>query len=375
MASTLAEDRLYADTHGHNTSANLNRRRRNLAKLLQPVAEHDSLAGDSIQRAAARQLNSLDDVDAYLDSDVNNTLSARLTGWTAAIEDPVRGPDGLLCDPAVVITFAGDPSLRVAAIALTDRARAGSVHRFTLPDPGRIAELVSFGVAARDARAATVVAADAWALTLRVSAELASVARCDEPGTCGEDLLAAWVHHTELDHRVRLGRDELVERVLVRYPPGGGTNLDYDEFADHAPYEPFAIWDPGNATLHIAHSGPDPAADDAEPVIVASVDNQAAEHPASAQAVAEAAISTLRAQLDDRDERIAVLYDPTAPLGGLRCDLCEPDVALIDAAMRPPRTASLGLVESSSRDRRSGLDWAEDVPDRTRSRLSPALSL
>lgn len=371
MARTLADDRLHADTHSQNTTADLNRQRSHLVSSLHSVTNHDVLAADSAQRSAARRFDNHHAISAYLDHDVDPALARRVPGWTASIADPVRGPDGLLPDPAVVIHRVDDATVRVAAIALSvpRPIRTAADERFTLPDPARIADLAQFGIAAHQARLSTAAAADTWELTVRVCDQLAAVTRHADPRTPGEELLEEWVRHTELDDFVHDAA------VAVRYPPGGGTNLDYEEFANHQPYKAFAIWELGNAAVHIAHSGPDPRADGAEPVIVASIDNQAAEHPASARAVAQAAISTLRAQLDDRDnQRVPVLYDPTAALSGLRCTLCEPDVALIDAPMRPPRSASLGLVETANPQRPSQLDWAENLPARTRSRPSPALS-
>ncbi len=322
-----------------------------------------------IDRDTPASFDTLEDLRQHLANRVAPDIAHHRPGWTIDVFDSgaVCGPDGPLDAPTVAVHHAEDPDIHAAAITLPPNAYAVP-HRHT------IVEISNLGVDAYNALQRTEAAAVTWDLTARVARQIADLVDAGDAERDGADVLQAWVNLQ--DEGYYAGYD----RLLVRYPPGGGTNLDDTEFAEHPPWQSFAIWDAGNATLHTAHSGPDPTRRDAEPDIVASIDDQSAIHHDSVGAVAEAAARTLRDQIPATTHpqpwiavtnTVPVLHDTSGGALPLRCCITEPDASLIDAPLRPPRRVGLGLVADPSAP--GGIGWAADTP--TTARDCPDLAL
>ena len=317
------------------------------------------------------RFDTLDRLQAHLANHVAPEIEHHRAGWTVSVFEPeaVCGPNGLLRGPAVAVHRAQDPDVHAAAVPIRHGALA-------LPHLHTMREIANLGVDAFDAAERTVAAAGVWDVTARVAAQLGEIVDGGSTERDGVDVLQAWVNLTDDGYYAAAA-----DSISVRYAPGGGTNLDADDLAEHHPWERFAIWEPGNTTLHIAHSGPDPAGDNAQPDIVASIDDQSALRADSVRVVAAAAALTLRDQLSGRLHYqswlstvpqlvVPAFYDPAAKALPLRCLIAEPDVSLVDAALRPPHHTGLGLVADP--DAYAGVGWAADPPAESR---SPELAL
>ena len=337
------------------------------------LEERHSRTLDYCDRDTPTRFDTLDQIKAHLSTRIAPDIAHHRPGWGIDVVEAatVRGPQGALAYPAVVIHHAQNLHSHAAAIALRSEP-------YAVPHSHTIREVAILGVDAFNARVRTAAAAQAWETTSRIAGEIAHladefagphaahmayVAAVDAAPGDGAALLQAWVHCTGYGY-FSDDQPPIVTRHAVNDDAHLGGRL----------WEPFTIWDPANATLQIAHL--DTSADGAPPRVIAALDHQSALNAASARAVASAAALTLHDELkpglsglswdsDTVEPIVPVLYDPESPGVRLRCHITEPDVALIEGAMRPPRNASLGLIADPSDPTRHAI-WAARLPDPSR---------
>ena len=342
MSATLEQDRVEADTRGEWVTAALRRSHAYIGEIVRSGSQNPSfsdwdLAADYVTGAAARRLH------------------AHEPGYSVSLVDNVSDHHGRLNGPAAVAHRLDAPHEPVAAFHLPlDIGR----QPVSLPDPQGITEITRLGIAAVNARRRTERAADCWATVAAIADDFDRIVLTSS----GEERIAEWVQRTEDDCF-----DFTDDRRHIRRSLDTGDNIDRDRLE---PWERFVIWDQGNCSLHVAHAGADPADHDDPIRIVATIDNQSAEHHAAMQAVAVAAVGALRDELARHTPHgtnvIPVQFRCEAGHPLLSCLTAEPDVTLLDGPLRPLRHASVGIVANPQYDpleQHPRTIWADHAPN------------
>ena len=304
-------------------------------------------AGQAHERRVMRKFAGISQVQAFAAEQLSPAAQEAIVGAAVVVAERVREIGEVGASPSLV-TYRPSPACSNGcggpdkgqdvdlehwccrscgemnqAHVLSVTALAGNEREgWHAPGPAEHTAAAVLGAQSADVQLRVAAAVKCWETAARVAEQLGEVWDRN-PGLGEGEAFARWVEETA---EGRFDRDA-DDRVQLRVEVGGwGTGVADDDLREMRPWEPTALWCPGDCQILIVHGGAEPGPDGTEVETVAVIDHDAEQRPAATAAFALATAQRLRDQLHDgRLVPFPVVYDPRSNDEPLRCLIAEVD--------------------------------------------------